>query len=262
MRCGAEQDRLNAKEQPLKRLVIKPPSGERTTVTLVTHRYLDRAEAAQLGCERGTQTVYLGSFPIDLEPRRLDGVDRIRPGDASCGVSVRPNVQLDGAPFELVFDDVQQIRAWLQEHGSWAKQEADLARHRELREQERAAERAQLEAQIRLQLRDELRAEVLTEVHMEMEARRAHPIEDAVVAVAAAGRAVQEEAARLRASGHRIVTRRGPRRSPGQTPALRLLELTVALRKGAFAQFENECKAAGLMGRKPAAGKSKVSGRK
>lgn len=235
----------------MNRLVIKPPPAGRTTVTLVTHRYLDRAEAARQGCERGTKTVYLGSFPVDLQPRRLDGVERIAPGDASCGVSVRPNVQLDGKPFELHREDVKQIRSWLETHGTWAKREAEHAKYRETLERQRAADRAQLEAQIRAELRETLRAEVTQEVRQEMEAQRGHAIEDAIGAVQAAGRAVREEAVALKAAGHRLVTRRGPRAPVEEAPVHRLLQLTLALRRDAFAQFEDECKAAGLMGRKP-----------
>jgi hypothetical protein len=235
----------------LKRLVIKPPPAGRRTVTLVTHRYRDRTEAARQGCERGTQTVYLGSFPIDLQPRRLDGVERIAPGDASCGVSVRPNVQLDGKPFELQLEDVQQIRSWLETHGTWAKREAEHARYLEKLEQQRAADRAQLEARIRAELRETLRAEVTQEVRQELEAHRGHPIEDAVRAVQAAGLAVRQEAATLKAAGHRLVTRKGSRARVEDAPVHRLLQLTLALRRDAFAQFEDECKAAGLMGRKP-----------
>jgi hypothetical protein len=241
----------------LNRLVIKPPPAGRTTVTLVTHRYLDRAEAAKQGCERGTKTVYLGSFPVDLEPRRLDGVERIPPGDTLSGVSVRPNVQLDGKPFELQLEDVQQIRSWLLEHGSWARHQADLASYREKLAQQRAADRALLEAQIRAELRETLRGEVMDEVRQELDAQRGHPIEDAVRAVQAAGQAVHEEATKLKADGHRMVTRRGPRARVEEAPVHQLLQLTLALRKQAFAQFEDPCKAAGLMGHKPAPKRAK-----
>jgi hypothetical protein len=236
----------------LKRLVIKPPPAGRTTVTLVTHRYIDRGEAARQGCERGTQTVYLGSFPVGLKPGRLDGVERVLPGDVSSGISLRPNVHVDGKPFELQSDDVLQIRSWLLEHGSWARQEAELARYRERLERQRADDRAKLEAEIRADLRETLLGEVTEQVRHEMDARRGHPIEDAVKAVLAAGQAVREEAAKLKAGGQRIVSRRGPRAKADEEPVYQLLQLTLGLRKQAFTQFEDDCKAAGLMGRKPA----------
>jgi len=203
----------------------------------------------------------LGSFPIHLEPRRLDGVERIQVGDTSTGVSLRPNVSLDGSPLELLQEDVQEIRSWLLAHGSCAKREADNARWRERQEQVRAEERVRLEVQIRAELREEVRAELQEKIQEEMESRRSHPVEEAIRSVQAAGRAVHEEADRLKAVGHKMLTRRGRPAAAGESPVHRLLDLTLALRQQAFAGFEDECKAAGLMGHKPKPSKAKRLGK-
>jgi len=244
----------------MKRFVIKPAPGK-TTVSLLTHQYLNRAEAAAQGRERGTQVVYLGSFSAHLNPHALDGVERIGVGDDSTGVRVKSGVLVDGVPFELTAEDIQEIRAWLMEHGTWAQRERRLAEYREHEAQRLEGQRTQLAIELRAELEASLRADIRAELERETTAARGHPIDEAVRAVQLAGVAVAEEAARLKAAGHRLSTRRAKTRTADSAPVTRLLDLTRALRTEAFSRFEDACKAAGLMGGRKA-GASRTRGTK
>jgi len=244
----------------MRRFVIKPAPGK-TTVSLMSHKYFNKTEAAAAGCERGTKPIYLGSFSSRLDPRRLDGVEHIGPGDVDHGVTVK-NVVLDDGPFELNATDIQEIRAWLMANGEWARERELIAQCRADHERRKADERAQLEVQLRAELIAELRPQLLLELKQDSEARRPHALVEAVRAVEAAGAAVREEAERLASGGHRLVMRRGRVESDEDSPASQLLEMTLALRTKGFAGFEDACKAAGLMaGRKAGSAKRKVTKR-
>ena len=238
----------------MKPFVIKPAPGK-TTVSLVAHRYFNKAEAAAAGRERGTQAIYLGSFSSHLNPGQLVDVERITPGDKRHGISLKEGVVLNGRPFELNAADVHEIREWLLANGSWMR--AETVRH-ELqlaRDRERAEERVRLEVQLRAELIALVRPQLKAEIELEMQARRGHPLVEAVRVVEAAGAAVREEAERLKAAGHRLAMRRGRAMDPS---VAELLEMTLALRLGAFAGFEDACKEAKLMaGRRSGAAKRK-----
>ncbi|MFX1680880.1 hypothetical protein PV762_16750 [Mitsuaria sp. CC2] len=234
----------------MKGLVISPGKG--TTVSLKLQKYFSRAEATAAGLrERGTQAKYVGSFNSSLDPRRLAGVERIGPADDGRHGVTLTGVGFDGNPVELDADDIRDIRDWLLAHGSWARMHKSREEFRTEQERLKAVERAQLEAQLRAELTAQLRPQLQAELLEDMEARREHPLVEAVRAVEAAGAAVREEARRLVSDGHRLTTRRGRAAGGRDAPANRLLEMTLALRTQAFADFEATCKAAGLMaGRK------------
>lgn len=241
----------------MKRLVISPGKG--TTVSLKLQKYYNRAEAAAAGLrERGTQSTYVGSFNSSLDPRRLDGVERIGAADVDHGVTLT-GVVLDDGPFELDADEVREIREWLLANGSWARAQKSIEQYRADQERLKDEERAQLEARLRTELTAQLRPQLQAELLRDIEARREHPLVEAIRAVEAAGTAVREEAQRLVSEGHRLATRRGRTQGGHEAPANRLLEMTLALRTRAFAEFEAACKAAGLMaGRKTVAVRRKV----
>lgn len=238
----------------MKRFVIKPAPGK-TTVSLMAHRYLNKAEAAAAGRDRGTQAIYLGSFSSRLDPNRLDGVERIGHGDVDHGVTLK-SVVLDDGPFELNATDIQEIRGWLLANGEWARERELIEQYRADHERRKADERAQLEVQLRAELTAELRPQLRAELAQDIEARREHPLVEAVRAVQAAGAAVRDEAERLVSAGHRLTTRRGKAVAGEEAPASQLLEMTLALRTEAFKGFEESCKSVGLMaGRSPSAAK-------
>ena len=238
----------------MKRFVIKPAPGK-TTVSLMAHRYLSKTEAAAAGRDRGTQAIYLGSFSSRLDPHRLDDVERIGSDDVNCGVTLK-SVTLDDGPFELNAADVQEIREWLMANGEWARKQKFIEQCRVDHERRNAEERAQLEIQLRAELIAQLRPQLQAELAQDIEARRAHPLVEAVRAVEAASAAVRAEAERLVSAGHRLTTRRGKAAVDEAAPASQLLEMTLALRTEAFKGFEQACKSVGLMaGRRPGAAK-------
>lgn len=241
----------------MKRLVIN--RGKGTTVTLRLQKYFNRAEAASAGLrERGTRYTYVGSFSLGLDPRKLDGVERIGPGDVDHGVTLTGG-GLEGETFELDADDIREIREWLLANGSWVMAQKSMERFRADQERLKAAERAELEARLREELTAQLRPQLQAQLLEDLEARREPPLMAAIHAVKAAGAAVREEAQRLVSDGHRLTTRRGRTQGGREAPGNRLLEMTLALRTEAFAEFEAACKAAGLMaGRKTGAARRKA----
>lgn len=242
----------------MRRFVIKPAPGK-TTVSLMSHKYFNKTEAAAAGCERGTKPIYLGSFSSRLDPRRLVGVEHIGAGDLDHGVTVK-KVVLDDGPFELNATDIQEIRAWLMANGSWALAQQAMEQFRAEQGRLKVEERAQMEAELRAELTAQLRTQLLAELTQEMEARRAPALVEAVRAVEAAGMAVREEAARLVSAGQRMTTRRGKGGDAVESPVFQLLDQTLALRTKAFEEFEQACKATGLMaGRKASPTKRKVT---
>jgi hypothetical protein len=241
----------------MKRLVIS--RGKGTTLSLKTQKYYNRSEAAAAGFrERGTHSIYVGSFNSSLDPRRLDGVERIGQDDADRYGVALTGAEVDGRPFELEAGDIDEIRAWLLVNGSWAKTQKSLERLRAEEERLKTEERARME----MKLREELTAELLPQLHAQLvkdvEARRAHPLVEALRAVEAAGEAVRNEASRLVLTGHRMTTRRGRAASGDDGLVNELLEMSLALRIRGFAGFEEACKAAGIMaGRKARSVKQK-----
>lgn len=229
----------------MKGLVISPGKG--TTVSLKLQKYFNRTEATAAGLrERGTHYRYVGSFNSGLDPRRLDGVERIGPADGHHGVTLT-GVGFEGNPVELDAADIRDIRDWLLANGSWAKMQKSREEFHAEQERLKAVERAQLEAQLRAELTAQLRPQLRAELLQDIAARREHPVMEAVRAVQAAGAAVREDAHRLVSEGHRLTTRRGKASGGCDAPANRLLEMTLTLRTRAFADFEATCKAAGLM---------------
>jgi len=229
----------------MKRFVIKSAPG-RTTVTLRGHKYFNKAAAAAVGKDWGTHPIYLGSFSSNLDPRRLEGVERIGPGDDSHGITVKP-VVLDDGPFELRATDIQEIREWLTANGSWALAQKSIEQYQASQARAKAEERAQLELQLRAELTAQLRPQIQAEVEKDIEARRRHPLVDAVAALEAAGAAVRDEAERLTLTGHRLTARRGRGAGHQDSAVAELLDMTLALRVKAFGDFEAACKSAGLM---------------
>lgn len=230
----------------MKKFVIKAPKEGRTTCQLVTHRYRTRQQALEEGGERGTQTVYLGSFPSTMDPHDLDKVAVVRAGDASSGIALRPEVFIRGVPFELNAEDVAHIQGWLEQHGEFTKallrqQQADVARSTAKR-----VERAALE----LELRTQVRADVLREIDEKVQSRGAiEALAAAIDALDRAGEAVGTEAAQRRATGHRLTQRR--QKSTAEITAEdQLLAATLAVRRDAFSRFEKACQAAQLMTKK------------
>jgi hypothetical protein len=231
----------------MNRFVIKPPKAGRTTVQLVTHRYRTRQQALEEGGERGTQTVYLGSFSSSIPPHELDGVAGVKPGDASSGIALRPGVFVGGLPFELNAQDVAQIRAWLEEHGDYTKRQRQQLRFDAEQAAAREAERAALE----IELRTKVRAEFQQELAEEMAARSAvQEVEAAIEALDRAGTAVRLGAETLHSAGCRPRLR-ATTPNGDASMAEQLLAATVAMRRKAFGRFEAACKEAGLMTKKP-----------
>jgi len=242
----------------MKRFVIKPAPG-RTTVTLRGQKYFNKAEAAAVGKDRGTQPIYLGSFSSNLDPRRLEGVERIGPGDESYGVTVKP-VMLDDGLFELRATDIQEIREWLMANGSWARAQRSIEQYQASQARSKAEERAQLELELRAELTAQLRTQLQAEMAKDIEARRRHPLIDAVAALEAACAAVRNDAERLTLAGHRLTARRGRGVGSQDSAVAELLDMTLSLRVKAFDDFEAACKSAGLMaGRRSSAAKRKSS---
>lgn len=199
----------------MKGLVISPGKG--TTVSLKLQKYFNRAEATAAGLrERGTQAKYVGSFNSSLDPRRLDGVERIGPADAHHGVTLT-GVGFEGNPVELDADDIREIREWLLANGSWTKVQKSTEEFRAEQQRLKAVERSHLEARLRAELMAQLRPQLQAELLKDIEARREHPIAAAISAVKAAGAAVRDEANRLVSEGHRLTTRRG--KTPGGSDA-------------------------------------------
>ena len=235
----------------MKKFVIKPPKAGRSTVELIAHPYLSKEAAKAQGLERGTQTIYLGSFSMNLDPGRLAGVLRVIGGDASSGISLRPHVIVDGQTFELDAQDVNQIRDWLVEHGSYLREQQRLVQIQAEREKELIALRQRLEAEIRLELRESLRAELLSE----LKPSAAIPaLSAAVDALDTAAAAVTTEVDRLTASCAHRSTRRLNAAHDSDLGIDALREATERLRRTAFREFEEACQDAGLMKRRRRSG--------
>jgi hypothetical protein len=231
----------------MKKFVIKTPKAGRSTVELITHRYLSKEAAKAQSLYRGTQTIYLGSFSIDLDPGRLGEVQVVCAGDASSGISLRPGVMVDGQPFELDAGDVNEIRDWLLQHGGHVRQQQRVAQLRAEREETLATLRQQLECEIRAELRQSLRTELLSELRPSAAVPALQAAEEALQAAAVA---LVAEVERLRADGARVSPRR-TKSAVDRDPAVDTLrKATERLRRDAFSEFENACQTAGLMARR------------
>lgn len=227
----------------MKRLVIRRPKEGRKSVALLTHRYVGREEARAQGIERGTKTIYLGSFPADLDPSRLTGLSELAPGRSACGITLRPGVTVDGRPFNLQTEDLDEIRAWLQTHGDLVKREVEAARRRVEAESRRHAERQAMERELRASLRAELRAELAAQTR---DRTVLEAIRDAVNATNAAAEAVVLEGERLASAGVEVTSRAKAAAGKGAHLAA-LISATLDLRRDAFERFEAACKKARLM---------------
>jgi hypothetical protein len=230
----------------MNRFVIKPPKAGRTTVQLVTHRYRTRQQALEEGGERGTQTVYLGSFSSSIPPHELDSVAGVKPGDASSGIALRPGVFVGGLSFELNAQDIAQIRAWLEEHGDYTKRQ----RQQLTLDAERAAAQQAERVALELELRTKVRADLQQELAEKMASRSAvETVKAAIEALDRACTAIRVEAENLHQAGHRPRLRR-TKQDEDATAAEQLLSTTWDMRREAFGRFEAACKAAGLMSKK------------
>ncbi|OWQ93647.1 hypothetical protein CDN99_04100 [Roseateles aquatilis] len=154
---------------------------------------------------------------------------------------------LGDRPFELCAADIQDIRAWLMEHGSWARTQKTVEQYRADRDRRVSEERAQLELQLRAELATQLRSQIQAEVAKDIETRRGHPLVEAIAALESACVAVRDDAERLASAGHRLTARRAGSRGYQDPAVAELLEMTLALRVKAFNAFEAACKSAGLM---------------
>jgi hypothetical protein len=220
-------------------------------VTLATHEYV-RETGPDGRSRRATKTVYLGSFSLDLNPDRLKGVEHIRAGEATEGITLRPGTYAAGQPFTLDADDLEQIRAWLTAHGTYVKRQEGLERDRIEEARVRAEERAALASQIEAELHARLTSEIRAALDAELATNRVDAIDAAVDMLLQAGQAVVDEAGRLKPVLRVPHRRRTLADEEAKSARKALLARTLRLRKEAFAGFEEACKQAGLMTRKSA----------
>lgn len=225
----------------MRRFVIKKPNPGRSTVTIVTHEY--KASTGR------TRTVYLGSFSAHLDPDTLVGLESAKAGDSVRGIRLKAGTLAAGSPFALDVCDIEQIRRWLMRFGTVIKKrEAETATkvaEQRIADEARTRLVAQVEAELRSRLESDWRAAFLAD----QEASRQSAMDAAVEALKEAGQQVIAEARALRAQGQRL-TRRECASSVNMATLDGLLLRTVAIRKAAFEQFEEDCKVAGLMTRK------------
>lgn len=232
-------------ENPLKKkFVIKAPAVGRSTVELVTHIYLNRAAAKAQGLERGTRTIYLGCFSVDLDPAVLSDVEVVRAGDASSGITLRPSAAIDRQPFELNADDVTSIRDWLTQNGGHVRRERERAAAQAEREAAEEVQRLKIEREVRLEVSESIRASVLEEL---MPSSAVPAIHAAIQALDRAARAVEIEAKILAAEGKKLAPRRTKSLATDSSAVAQLFEATLQLRRDAFTAFERSCQQAGLM---------------
>ena len=213
---------------------IKRPSKGKTTATLVAHPY-DRETSKK------TKTLYLGSFNEKLDPATLEGLQGLSPGQKARGIQLSPGTIVNGVPFALDASDIEEIRAWLLENGTFE-------RERKLKAELEGIHRAQLASEIEADLRSRFEARWRAEF---TDAQRADPIAYAREALRAAGQYVVEEAAKLKHGGSRLtMAGRGRNKSVKPTELDGLAERTKSLRLVAFKSFDASCKAAGVMVRR------------
>lgn len=223
-----------------KPFVINAARPGRSTATIVTHIYNHGT--------RRTETVYLGSVSIELDPDSLPGEGTIQPGERAYGISLSP-----GAGRSFAAEDLAIVRDWLELNGSyrrdqlaeWAQRRAESARQ--------AAEREALRAELETELRPKLEAEIHGTLERERLLSMPSPLEAAVAALDNAAKHVVQRAGELRAAGHRLSgVRRIRTTSPSPATPLDALQTDAnQIRTNAIKQFELSCKAAGIMAQRP-----------
>lgn len=127
----------------MKRFVIVTPRPGRTTVSLVAYHYGEETKR--------TKTVYMGSFPMSLDPALLEAAPLLAPGQSWRGLRLS-----EKSPISLTPDEITVIRKWLEVHGSVAA----LARLHDEMAAKAAAERADLRALLASEVRTELLASI------------------------------------------------------------------------------------------------------
>ena len=129
----------------MKRFVIVTPRPGRTTVSLVAYQYVEETKR--------TKTVYMGSFPMSLNPALLEAAPLLAPGQTWQGLRLS-----ERSPISLTPGEITVIRKWLEAHGSVAA----LARLQE----EEAAKKASERADLRAVLTSEVTAELLGSIRV------------------------------------------------------------------------------------------------
>jgi hypothetical protein len=219
-----------------KSFVINSPRPGRSTATLVTHVYNHDTKR--------TQTIYIGSLPIDLDPDSIPVDACIPSGGHLHGIRVSSRVQ------GLEPDDLAVIRQWLELHGVHRRRQAmERAWASEASERKRI-EREQLRLQIELELRSRIEQEVRTTLEAELRAKEISSAPEAALdALQLAGKYFVEQSEVLRADGLRVSNIRcaAVTTASGANPLDALQATANRIRIGALAQFENDCKAAGIM---------------
>jgi len=129
----------------MKRFVIVTPRPGRTTVSLVAYQYVEDTKR--------TKTVYMGSFPISLDPALLEAAPLLAPGQSWHGLRISQK-----SPITLNPDEISVIRRWLEFHGTVTAM-ARLQR-------EEAAKKASERANLRAVLTSEVKAELLASIRV------------------------------------------------------------------------------------------------
>jgi hypothetical protein len=223
-----------------KPFIVNAPRPGRSTATIVTHVYNHQT--------RRTETVYLGSFNVALDPDSLPSEGKIQPGERAYGISLSP-----GASRPFAAEDLSIIRDWLELNGShrqaqlaeWVRQRAECDR--------KAAEREALRVELETELRPRLEADIRETLERERLVTTPEPLEAAVAALDRAAEYVLQRAEELRAAGHRVSgLRRTKARSASPTTPLDTLRADAnRVRTDAIKRFELNCQAAGLMAKRP-----------
>lgn len=224
----------------MKRFIIKPPRRGAQRATLTTHHY-------DLETRR-TQTIYLGSVDIRLDP------ERVRQGLADEGIHIKPGAVASCIPFVADAGVRSEIADWLQVHGTYAQIELAALRAKERQLEAEHTARRLVEAEVRKRIEADVRAELTAE----MERQRMPPVDAAAAALKAASEALIAEARQLRGAGCRLtsVLAQGLT-ADGGTQLDALQAAANRLRLQEFAAFESACKEAGLMkSRRPRQGKN------
>ncbi|MEJ5999733.1 hypothetical protein [Paucibacter soli] len=225
----------------MKTFHISMPVAGRKTVALLCYPYDPKTQR--------TRATYLGSFSIDADPSQIPADGAIAAGGSAYGVRLVPYRQFEGGPFELSAPELQRIKGWLEDHGTFVpRQRADQAKRA-------AAEALAHQKQLTLEreLEKSIRARVETEVRAEIAAAAQRSeggwFDRLEVAFRDANTELVAEAARLRARGIELsaLRRRG---SELAVPANELDELQAmasTIRIDLHKQFEDACKRARLM---------------
>lgn len=215
----------------MERFVIKKRDGVQRAV-IASHEYCRE--------RKRTQTIYLGSLSLELDPAVLADES----ADLGGAVSIKAGAVAQGAPFVLDMGVRKQLMDWLRKHGNVAKREAEAKHARAVALAQAKARRRAIESELRSQIESEMRQTL----QLELEARTVPPLRAAELALEAACEAVSAEAAAHRAAGHELSRMRGNVAENSRLNPLDELRLVSEhLRKTCFERFEAACKQAGLM---------------